>query len=72
MSSEAFDRLWEAHFLLDVGMPAFAGLDPILWFGVLNAGALLLALVIAQPLVPRFERVGREGMARSLLVLDGS
>lgn len=71
MSSEAFDRLWEAHFLLDVGMPGLAGLDPIVWFGVLNAGALLLALVVAQPLVPRFEHMGREGMARSLLVLYG-
>jgi DHA3 family tetracycline resistance protein-like MFS transporter len=72
MSSEAFDRLWQAHFLLDVGLPAFAGLDPILWFGVLNAGALLLALAAAQPLVPRFERAGRRGMARILLALDST
>jgi DHA3 family tetracycline resistance protein-like MFS transporter len=72
MWSEAFDRLWEAHFLLDVGLPAFAGLDPILWFGVLNAGALVLALAAAQPLVPRFERAGRRGMARILLALDST
>jgi len=70
MSSEAFDRLWEAHLLLDVGVPALAGLDPIVWFGVLNAGALVLALAVAQPLVPRFERAGRESMARILLALD--
>lgn len=70
MWSEAVDRLWEAHFLLDVGLPGFAGLDPIVWFGVLAAGSLLLAFVVAQPLVPRFERAGRRGMARTLLVLD--
>jgi MFS transporter, DHA3 family, tetracycline resistance protein len=72
MWSEAIDRLWEAHFLLDVGMPELAGLDSIVWFGVLNAGAILLALLVAQPLVPYFERAGRDGMARILLVLDAS
>jgi DHA3 family tetracycline resistance protein-like MFS transporter len=70
MWSEAVDRLWEAHFLLDVGLPSFAGLNPIVWFGVLGAGSLLLALLVAQPLVPRFERAGRVGMARILFVLD--
>ena len=70
MWSEGVDRLWEAHLLVDVGVPGFGSLDPILWFGVLNAGALLLALAVAQPLVPRFERAGRQAMARILLVLD--
>ena len=70
MWSEGVDRLWEAHLLVDVGVPRLGSLDPILWFGVLNAGALLLALAVAQPLVPRFERAGRDAMARILLVLD--
>jgi DHA3 family tetracycline resistance protein-like MFS transporter len=70
MWSEGVDRLWEAHLLVDVGVPSLGSLDPILWFGVLNAGALLLALAVAQPLVPRFERAGRDAMARILLVLD--
>jgi DHA3 family tetracycline resistance protein-like MFS transporter len=72
MWSEAMDRLWEAHFLLDIGLPGFAGLDPIAWFGILAAGSVLLALVVAQPLVPRFERLGRDGMARLLLALDAT
>jgi predicted MFS family arabinose efflux permease len=70
MWSEGIDRLWEAHLLVDVGVPGLGSLDPILWFGVLNAGALLLALAVARPLVPRFERAGRDAMARILLVLD--
>ena len=53
-------------------MPGLAGLDPIVWFGILNAGALLLALVVAHPLVRRFERAGKEGMVRSLLGLDAA
>jgi DHA3 family tetracycline resistance protein-like MFS transporter len=72
MWSEGFDRLWEAQFLLEVGVPELAGLDPIVWFGVLNAGSLLLALAVAQPLIRRFERAGRHGMARTLLGLDSA
>jgi MFS transporter, DHA3 family, tetracycline resistance protein len=72
MWSESIDRLWEAQFLVEVGIPELAGLDPVLWFGVLNAGSLVLALIVAQPLVRRFERAGRQGMARTLLGLDAA
>jgi DHA3 family tetracycline resistance protein-like MFS transporter len=72
MWSEAIDRLWEAHLLVEVGVPELAGLDPLVWFGVLNAGSLLLALVVAQPLVPRLERAGRKGMAKTLFGLDAA
>jgi MFS transporter, DHA3 family, tetracycline resistance protein len=70
MWSEAFDRLWEAHFLLDVGVPGLGDLDPVLWFGVLNAGVLLLAIFVAQPLRARFEGLSRIGMTRMLLAFD--
>ena len=72
MWSESVDRLWEAHFLLEIGIPELAGLDPIVWFGILNAGTLLLALALAQPLVSRFERAGTATMARALLGLDAA
>jgi hypothetical protein len=70
VSDEAFDRLWEAHFLLDVGVPGFAGLDDVVWFGVLGAGSILLSLLVAQPLVRRFGSMGPARLARALLVLD--
>ncbi len=72
MWSESVDRLWEAHFLVEIGIPELAGLDPIVWFGILNAGTLLLALAVAQPLVRRFERAGTRTMARTLLGLDAA
>ncbi|MGH3022136.1 MAG: MFS transporter [Gaiellaceae bacterium] len=72
MWSEGIDRLWEAQFLLEVGVPELAGLDPVVWFGLLNAGALLLALLVAQPLAGRFERAGTKGMARILFGLDAT
>src|SRR5687767_14022243 len=31
MSTETLDRLWEAHFIRDIGLPAIGSLDPIVW-----------------------------------------
>jgi MFS transporter, DHA3 family, tetracycline resistance protein len=70
MWGEALDRLWEAHFLVDIGVPGLGSLDPVVWFGILGAGVLLLAIVVAQPLVRRFERLSRVGMTRMLLAID--
>jgi DHA3 family tetracycline resistance protein-like MFS transporter len=70
MWSEAFDRLWEAHFLLDIGVPGLGDLDPVVWFGVLNAGVLLLAIFVAQPLRERFVRLTPLGMTRLLFLFD--
>jgi hypothetical protein len=69
-SDEGFDRLWEAQFLLEVGVPAFGGLDDVVWFGVLGAGSILLSILVAQPLVRRFGEMGPQRLARSLLVFD--
>jgi DHA3 family tetracycline resistance protein-like MFS transporter len=72
LSAEGLDRLWEAHFLLDVGVPEFAGFSPVIWFGVLNAGALLLAIAVAQPLGRHFGRASSRGLATSLLGFDAA
>jgi MFS transporter, DHA3 family, tetracycline resistance protein len=70
MSSEAIDRLWEAHFLTDVGVPSLLGLDAVVWFGLIAAASLVLSVALAQPLLSRLERLDRGGMARFLLALD--
>jgi MFS transporter, DHA3 family, tetracycline resistance protein len=72
LSSEGIDRLWEAHLLVDVGMPSVAGLDPVAWFAVIAAAVLLLSIGVAQPLVRRFERLDSRGTARVLLALDAA
>jgi len=50
MSGEGFDRLWEAHFLKDIGLPALLGLEPVLWFGLINAGTLALGYLATEVL----------------------
>jgi DHA3 family tetracycline resistance protein-like MFS transporter len=72
MWSEGFDRLWQAHFLRDIGLPSLGGLDPVAWFGVFGAGTILLSIAVAAPLGKRIERAGLESMARTLFWLDAS
>ena len=59
-----------AHFLRDVGVPSFAGLSSVVWFGVLNAGAVVLAVLVAQPLARHFAHASGRGLAQSLLGFD--
>jgi MFS family permease len=68
-SSEAFDRLWEAHFIRDVGLPTFASLDPIVWFGLFGVLISVVGLVASTILLPRIERAGNASLARWLLWL---
>ena len=72
MWSEGYDRLWEAHFIRDVGLPSVGGLDPVVWFGVFGAGTILLSIAVAHPLGKRLEHGGLETMARTLFWLDAS
>src|SRR5918998_2348051 len=70
VSDEGFDRLWEAQFLLEVGVPGFWGLDQVVWFGLLAAGAIVLAIAVAAPVARRLSAAGPARMARALLVFD--
>ena len=69
MSSEAFDRLKEAHFLRDVGLPAVGQLDPVVWFGIFWLVGMVLGFVATGRLIKRFERGGSAIVARSLLAV---
>ena len=66
MSGEGFDRLWEAHLLKDIGLPALAGLEPVLWFGLINAGTLVLSYLAAEVLGRALD-VGNVAVAARLL-----
>ena len=60
MSSEAFDRLKEAHFLRDVGLPAVEDLDPVVWFGIFWLIGMVLGFIATGRLIKRFEHGGRK------------
>jgi hypothetical protein len=67
-STEGFDRLSDLH-ILQVGLPAIDGLAPVLWFGVIDAGGLVLGLV-ALAVVKRRDLGGQVAVARLLMVID--
>lgn len=68
-ASESFDRLWEAHFIRDIGLPSLGSLQPIWWFGLFGAGMLLAGLVASTVMIRRFERGSAPALARVLFVL---
>jgi DHA3 family tetracycline resistance protein-like MFS transporter len=65
-SSEAFDRLKEAHFLREVGLPAVGHLDPVVWFGIFWLVGMILGFAAIGRLITRVERGGRQTVAHSL------
>ena len=71
MSSEALDRLWEAHFIRDIGLPRVGSLDPVVWFGGFGAASLVVGFVGATYLIGRFDDASSSRLARGLLVMTG-
>jgi hypothetical protein len=72
--TEAFDRLWEAHFILDVGLPAITfpsigSLPPITWFAIFNIVALPIGLAAKEIVRRRMDTSDPAVVARALLVV---
>jgi MFS transporter, DHA3 family, tetracycline resistance protein len=70
MSSEGFDRLWEAHLIIDVGLPRLGGLNQVVWFGVIHAGTLVLGYLTAEVMGRRLDVSSVSVAARTLFLLD--
>jgi len=66
MSSEAFDRLKEAHFLRDVGLPAVGHLETVVWFGIFWLAGMVLGFVAIGRMIKRVERGGRKAVTHFL------
>ena len=67
MAEEGFDRLYAKHFLDGLGLPALGGLDPVVWFGIISAGSLVLSYVAAE-ILGRNLNVGDAAVAARLLL----
>jgi DHA3 family tetracycline resistance protein-like MFS transporter len=71
-ASEAFDRLKEAHFIREIGLPSVGGLDPVFWFGAFTAVSMLFGFFAVGVLLRRFERRGTEGIAKLLFAFTAT
>jgi MFS transporter, DHA3 family, tetracycline resistance protein len=64
-SSEGFDRLWQAHLVDDVTLPALGGLRPVVWFSVLGVAAALVGIGCTELV----RRAGRLDETRRLVAV---
>jgi hypothetical protein len=71
-ASEAFDRLKEAHFLREIGLPSVGHLDAVVWFGGFAAVAMLFGYFAVGALQRRFESAGTGGIAWLLLAFTAT
>ena len=67
-SSETFDRLSEAHFLRDIGLPGT--FTPVVWFGLISAAVSLLAVVVTEIVRRRVDLNAYVAVAKALLVIN--
>ena len=71
-STETFDRLWELHLLRGIGLPDLGPLDPIVWFGIVNAVGLLLGITAIEVVKRRVDVARGPGVIRSLAAVNAA
>jgi DHA3 family tetracycline resistance protein-like MFS transporter len=69
--SEGFDRLWTAHLLQDFALPLVNALDPVVWFGIIRAGSILLSLGATELARRRVDTSQPLPVARGLQLMAG-
>lgn len=66
LGCEGFDRLGDAHFLLDTGLPPLGPFQPVVWFGVFSASIMLLGLVATEIVRRRVDTNSHRAVAHAL------
>ncbi len=67
--SEGYDRLWAAHLLENITLPAVGGLQPVVWFGIIRAVGMLLGLGVTELTRQRVDTSKHGPVARAVLML---
>jgi DHA3 family tetracycline resistance protein-like MFS transporter len=67
--SEGYDRLWAAHLLENITLPAIGGLQPVVWFGIIRAAGMLLGLGVTEFTRRRVDTSKHGPVARAVLWL---
>lgn len=68
--SEGYDRLWNDHFIKDIGFPAFPHLKPVVWFGIINATVSIFGILIMEVIKKHIER--NKNTSRAYLLLSNN
>ncbi|WP_400162737.1 MFS transporter [Brevibacillus sp. TJ4] len=68
-ASEGYDRLWEAHMIMEIGFPQAGGLSMQMWFGLIAALSALLGIVAVKWADNRLDLRKERVVVRSMFVL---
>jgi DHA3 family tetracycline resistance protein-like MFS transporter len=69
--SEAFDRLWVAHLMTDIGFPTWIDLSPVAWIGIINLSGMLLTAAALAILRKRVDTSRGASIAQAMQFLTG-
>ena len=69
MSSEAYDRLRDAHVLRDIGLPGSPSLSATVWFGLVGVLATIFGFFAVGVLIKRVEASATSAVAQVLVAL---
>ncbi|MGA7731400.1 MAG: MFS transporter [Chloroflexia bacterium] len=71
IASEGMDRLWEAHFLTNFTFPSLGAFNPVVWFGIISAGASLIGIATTELVRKRLKAERHETLVRWLVAATG-
>ncbi len=72
MASEGFDRLWLKHLNDDVTFPAFFGLEPVYWMGLIYAISIILTAIGTEFVRRRLDTESHLKVARAQMLMNGA
>jgi DHA3 family tetracycline resistance protein-like MFS transporter len=72
LSSSGFDNLWTVNMLENLTFPAIGDLEPVVWFGALNALVTILGMVGTEIARRRVDVESQAAIVRALMFLTGA
>jgi DHA3 family tetracycline resistance protein-like MFS transporter len=70
MSSEGFDRLWQAHFLENFRFPPLGHFAPVVWFGVIAVMSALLSMGVSEVVRRRLDTRNHRASVRAFFAIN--
>ncbi|HLJ32773.1 MAG TPA: MFS transporter, partial [Ktedonobacteraceae bacterium] len=70
MASEGFDRLWTAHLLLDITLPALGPLNSVVWFGIIRGGVMIFSIIVVEGIRRFIDTSRHKTVSRLLFIIN--
>ena len=67
--SEGLDRLWVKHLIEQVSLPALGELDPLMWFGLIQAVGMVISTASIEFVRRRVDTANSGGVVKALMAI---